>query len=31
MHNIFIIIISGIIGLCTLGLILKRYGSDCIP
>ncbi len=31
MQNLIIAIISGIVGLATLGVILKRYGSDCIP
>ncbi len=31
MHNLIIAIISGIAGFATLGFILKRYGTDCIP
>ena len=32
MHaTLMIAVVSGIAGLVTLGLILKRYGSDCIP
>jgi hypothetical protein len=31
MQNIVIAIISVIAGVITLGFIIKRYGSDCIP
>lgn len=31
MHDLFIGIVSGIVGLTTFGLIAKKYGSDCIP
>jgi hypothetical protein len=31
MHDLFIGIVSGIVGLVTFGFIAKKYGSDCIP
>jgi hypothetical protein len=31
MHDLFIGIVSGVVGLATFGFIAKKYGSDCIP
>jgi hypothetical protein len=31
MKDLFIVILSGLVGLATFGFIAKKYGSDCIP
>lgn len=31
MKDIIIVIVAGLVGLGTFGLIAKKYGSDCIP
>jgi hypothetical protein len=31
MKSLFILVLSGLVGLGTFGLIAKKFGSDCIP
>lgn len=31
MKEIVFIIVAGLLGLATFGIIAKKYGSDCMP
>lgn len=31
MKDILLIVVAGLVGLATFGLIAKKYGSDCTP
>jgi hypothetical protein len=31
MKDIAILVVSGLVGLVTFGLIARKYGSNCIP
>lgn len=31
MNDLILLLVSGLIGLATFGIIAKKYGSDCVP